>query len=69
MARRNTIYGAYDTSLGDEINRMLTGVKELGIREPTKLEITALIAEKNQKAKMTKLEVFKFFERIRGVQR
>ena len=48
---------------------MLNGVKELGIRDPTKLEITALIAEKNQKAKMTKLEVFKFFERIRGVSR
>jgi hypothetical protein len=69
MARRNTFYGAYDTSLKEEIERMLNGVKELGIRDPTKLEITALIAEKNQKAKMTKLEVFKFFERIRGVSR
>ena len=69
MANRNTIHGAYDISLKDEIERMLNSVKELGIENPRILEITALIAEKNKRAKMTKLEVFKFFERIRGVQR
>jgi hypothetical protein len=68
MARRNTFWGAYDTSLKEEIDRMVEAVREIGIREPNKLEISALIAEKNKRAKMTKLEVFKFFERIRGIR-
>jgi hypothetical protein len=68
MARRNTFYGAYDISLEEEMKRMLEGVKALGIQHANKMEVSALIAEKNKKAKMSKLEVFDFFKRIRGVE-
>jgi hypothetical protein len=68
MARLNTCYGAYDVSLKDEIERILKGVQNLGIRNPNKLEVSALIAQKNRKAKMTKQEVVDFFERFRGIR-
>jgi hypothetical protein len=68
MGRQNTHYGAYDISLKLEIERILTNLKEIGIKNPTILEATALIAEKNKKAKMTFKEVRNFFERIRGLE-
>lgn len=61
-------HGAYHSELANEISRMLKMLEEIGIRDATKIEATALIAEKNKRAKMTKSEVFKFFEVLRGLK-
>jgi hypothetical protein len=68
MARSNTHYGAYDISLEQEIHRIMNSVSALGIKNVNKLEASALIAEKNRKAKMTTLEVKEFFARLRGLK-
>jgi hypothetical protein len=68
MARSNTTYGAYDISLKEEIERIIDKLKEIGIRNPTKMEASALIAEKNRKAKMNVLEVKEFFSKLRGIK-
>jgi hypothetical protein len=68
MARSNTRYGAFDVSLEDEIKRIMDSVEGLGIRNVNKIEASALIAEKNRKAKMSTLEVREFFARLRGLK-
>jgi hypothetical protein len=68
MGKSNTKWGAYDTSLEIEINRILNQLKDLGIRNATKLEATALIAEKNKRAKMSVHEVREFFAVLRGLK-
>lgn len=68
MARINTRYGAYDVTLENEIHRIMENVSSLGIKNVNKLEASALIAEKNKKAKMTTLEVREFFARLRGLK-
>jgi len=67
MARSNTRYGAYDISLEEEINRVLSTIIKLGIKNPTKIEVTALIAEATKKSKITTIEIKDFFRRIRGL--
>lgn len=67
MPRENTVWGAYDRSLDEEITRVIEKLKELGIRNPTKIEATALIAQSNKKTKISTLEIKEFFRRIRGV--
>jgi hypothetical protein len=66
--RKNTIYGAYDISLKEEIQRIIENLKKLGIKKPTILEVTALIAQKNKRAKMSEKEVRLFFEQERGLR-
>lgn len=68
MGKANTTWGAYDTSLEIEINRILNQLKDLGIRNATKLEATALIAEKNKRAKMSVVEVRNFLAVLRGLK-
>lgn len=68
MTIKQTIHSHYHISLEDEINRILEAVRKMGIKNPTKLEITALIAEKNRKASMTTLQLKEFFQRIRGLK-
>jgi hypothetical protein len=68
MSRKNTRYGAYDVSLANEIERIINNLKEVGIKRVTILEATALIAEKNKRAKMTNREVKTFFEELRGLR-
>jgi len=67
MARKNTVYGAYDSNLEEEIHRVMEKLRLLGINNPTKMETTALIAESNKKSKITTLEIREFFRRIRGL--
>ena len=68
MGRSNTVWGAYDSSFEDEINRTREQLIEMGIKGATKLEITALIAKKNKMAKMNKSEVINFFSKCRGLR-
>jgi hypothetical protein len=67
MKERKTIHGAYDSSLGEEITRILEMLKNIGIRDATKLEATALIAEKNKRAKMSEHDVRYFLASLRGL--
>ena len=64
----NVEHGAYHSELANEIKRMLKMLGEIGIKNATKIEATALIAEKNKRAKMSKSEVYKFFEELRGLK-
>jgi hypothetical protein len=64
----NIIHSAYHIDLAKEITRLKDSVIKLGINNPSNIEITALIAHKNKKAKMDKLEVFSFFRNIRGIR-
>lgn len=59
-------HGAYHTDFEKELSRMMEALKKLGIRDPNKIETSALIAYKNKKAKMDKQEVFDFFRYLRG---
>jgi hypothetical protein len=67
MSRENTRYGAFDVTLDDEIHRILEQLKEIGIKNPTKLEASAVIAEKNKRAKMLTTEIRSFISHLRGV--
>ena len=68
MSKKDTIHGSYHISLASEINRMLEMLKEAGIRDATKLEATALIAEKNKRARMSNSDVFDFISGLRGLR-
>jgi hypothetical protein len=68
MGSKETIHGSYHITLADEINRILTMLKEIGIHDATKLEATALIAEKNKRAKMSEIDVKNFFMSLRGLR-
>lgn len=68
MSRTNTRHGAYDISLEKEIHRMMEQLVNIGIKNPTKLEVTSLIAEKNKRSKMTTNEVRDFFMILRGMK-
>lgn len=63
----NIIHSAYHFSLEDEINRLKEAIVKLGVNNPSKIEITALIAYKNKKAVMPKNEVLGFFKNMRGL--
>ena len=60
-------HGAYHIEFEKEIFRMIEELKKVGIKDPNKIETSALIAHKNRKAKMNREEVFDFFKRIRGL--
>lgn len=64
---KKTIHGSYHFTLAEEINRILEMLKEIGIRDATKLEATALIAEKNKRAKMSERDVRDFLGALRGL--
>ena len=59
-------HGAYHTDFEKEIARMMDALRKIGIKEPNKIETSALIAYKNKKAKMNRDEVFFFFRQLRG---
>lgn len=64
----NIIHGAYHSDFGKEIERLKVALEKAGINNPSKIEITALIAYKNRKAKMDRGEVIGFFKMIRGIK-
>ena len=68
MTNKKIIHSAYHISLEEEIRRILDNLKSLGIQNPTKIEASALIAYKNQKAPMKTDEVFKFISKMRGLR-
>lgn len=68
MSRENTRHGAYDISLENEIHRILEQLIQIGIKNPTKLEATALIAEKNKRARISIAEVRDFISKQRGLK-
>lgn len=68
MGSKETIHGSYHITLGEEISRILNMLKEIGIHDATKLEATALIAEKNKRAKMSETDVKSFFMGLRGLR-
>ena len=67
MSEKTTIHGSYHSSLGEEITRILEMLKNIGIRDATKLEATALIAEKNKRAKMSEHDVRDFLSALSGI--
>lgn len=68
MKSNEIIHSAYHISLEEEIRRILTNLKNIGIKNPTKIEASALIAFKNQKARMNNRDVFGFISKMRGLK-
>lgn len=68
MKSNEIIHSAYHISLEEEIRRILTNLKNIGIKNPTKIEASALIAFKNQKARMNQRDVFGFISKMRGLK-
>lgn len=64
----NIRHGAYDSTLEDEIHRTLNELANIGIKNSTKIEASALIAEKNKRARMTVGEVKDFIAERRGMR-
>jgi uncharacterized protein (DUF302 family) len=62
----NIIHSAYHISLEEEIKRLKEELIKSGINNPNRIEVTALIAHKNKRAKMFKSEVIDFFKNLRG---
>ena len=64
----NIIHSAYHKSLEDEIKRLRENLIKAGIEKPSRIEITALIAYKNQRAVLSIKEVNKFIMGMRGMK-
>jgi len=68
MTSANTIRGHYDIELKKELDRMCEGMKKIGIRSPTKLEASWLIAKRNKKVIMSSKELKKLISEFRGIK-
>jgi len=68
MGHNYIIHSAYHVSLEEEIRRILENLKKIGIKNPTKIEASALIAHKNKKAPMKTQDVFSFISKLRGLK-
>lgn len=67
MGRGDTFHGAFHVNLGAEIERVLEELEKLGFQHPTKLEASALIAERSKRFSMTNRDVGNFMKRMRGI--
>jgi len=67
MARRSTFYGAYDISLEEELKDHKKKLKDIGIRNPTKMEASALIARKAKTSKLSESEIKRLIRKRRGL--
>lgn len=60
--------GRYDSSLEDRLQQLFSQLENIGIRNVTKVEATALMVEKEKRARMPESEVRDFFARLRGLK-
>ena len=67
MGRGDTFHGAFHIDLGEEIKRVIEELERLGFRDITKLEASALIAERSKRFSMTNKDVGDFMKRKRGL--
>lgn len=67
MSRANTRWGHYDQTLEEEIKRMIEELKRIGVHDPTKIEASALIAERSTRFMMTDFQAKEYIKRMRGI--
>jgi hypothetical protein len=67
MGRKETIWGAYDISLEEEMKDYVKKMKEIGIERPTKIEASILISKKARSYKLTPAEIKEIIRRKRGL--
>ena len=67
MSRGDTFHGAFHVDLEKEIERVIEELKNMGVQGPTKLEASALIAERSHNFIMSKQNILSFIKRQRGL--
>ena len=67
MARKDTFWGAYDISLETELKSYVEKMKEIGIKNPKKLEASLLVAEKAKRQKLTPAEIRRIISKRKGL--
>lgn len=67
MARRDTFWGAYDISLEKELRDYQKKMREIGIKKPTKMEASCIVANKAKKTKLSQMEIKRIVMRRRGL--
>lgn len=67
MARKDTVWGAYDISLEQQLRELCKSMESAGIEKPTKKEASFIIAEKNKRFKITDVEVKSLVRKKRGI--
>lgn len=67
MSRKNTFWGAFHSNLEEEIERVIEELNRIGIEHPTKVEASALIAERSKRLVMSDSQAKDFIKKIRGV--
>ena len=67
MGRGDTFHGAFHTNLEVEIERVIQELEKLGLQSITKLEASALIAERSRRFSMNNKDVKDFIGHLRGM--
>ena len=67
MGRGETFHGAFHINLEVEIERVISELQNLGFQQITKLEASALIAERSKRFSMSNTDVKKFIGHMRGL--
>lgn len=67
MGRKDTIWGAFHLNLDVEIDRVIKELERIGIEHPTKLEASALIAERSKRLRMSDGDAKDYIKYLRGV--
>jgi len=68
MARRDTFWGAYDISLEKELKEYQKKMKEIGIKNPTKMDASVLVAKKAKMVKLYPFEIKDIIMKRRGLR-
>lgn len=66
MSIEETRRGAFHKSLEEEINRVIAELEKIGISNPSKIEASALIAERSRQLTMTTSQIKNFIRGFRG---
>ncbi len=67
MGRGDTFHGAFHINLEAEIERVVGELEKLGFHNVTKLEASALIAERSRRFSMNNKDVQNFIAKMRGM--
>jgi len=67
MTKGDTFWGAFHIDLESEIDRIKQELEHMGVQNPTKLEASALIAQRSRNLTMGKEDIKKFIRKKRGI--
>lgn len=67
MKRSEIRWGAFNIKLDVEIDRVIKELERIGVKNPTRLEASALIAERSKRMVMTDHQAMEFVKQLRGI--